>query len=154
LLGYLRGRLSYPAALLDLQTGTALASLYERILHAWEDDARARFEIDLGLSEAQIGPADPTSDFVQATRAALSKLTLKQPGGRLAILLDEIELLVPSIDDTGEALRQYLSFTRALRGLMQEEQPLSLMIVGVDPTINRISRWGAAGEQNPLFSFV
>jgi hypothetical protein len=154
LLGYLRGRLSYPAALLDLQMGTALSDLYDRILRAWEDDARTRLGIDLGLGEAQIGATDPTRDFVQVTRDILSKLTLKQPGGRLAILLDEIELLVPPIDATGEALGRYLSFTRALRGLIQEEQRLSLVIVGVDPTINRISRWSAAGDQNPFFSFV
>jgi hypothetical protein len=154
LLGYLRGRLPYPAALLDLQTGTALADLYERILRAWEDDARARLEIDLGLGEARIRTADPTYDFVQATKDTLSKLTLKQPDARLVILLDEIELLVPPVDDAGEALGRYLSFTRALRGLIQEEQRLSLMIVGVDPTINRISRCGAAGDQNSFFSFV
>jgi hypothetical protein len=154
LLGYLRGRIPYPVALLDLQTGTALPHLYDRLLLAWNDDARTRHGVDLGLGDARVGAADPSGDFVALATDTLTKLALKGLDARLAILLDEIELLVPPEGGPVEAIERTLSFTRALRGLIQEGQRLSILVAGVDPSINRISRWRATGEQNPLFSFL
>src|SRR6185436_12562894 len=43
---------------------------------------------------------------------------------------------------------------RTLRGLVQEDRRVSLMVAGVDPTINRISRCGAKKAQNPFFQLL
>jgi hypothetical protein len=75
---------------------------------------------------------------------------------QVGIFIDEIEVIAPQ--ESGEngrphpgALERYLVFARTLRGLLQETTDLALLVVGVDPRLNRVNRWG--GEQNPFYQF-
>ena len=70
---------------------------------------------------------------------------------RLGLLLDEIELITPrQNNDTGPNLERYLTLMRAIRGLVDEDGRLSLVVASLNPSINRINAW--QDEQNPAFN--
>ena len=92
--------------------------------------------------------------FVRITRVTLDRMMKQNPHVRLAIFLDEIELIIPPPDATGIILEHYLSLMHTLRGLVQEDGRISLMVAGVDSTINHISRWGDEQKQNPFFMLL
>jgi hypothetical protein len=50
-----------------------------------------------------------------------------------------------------EGIQQYLTLSRALRGLVEEEESFSLLIAGVDPGFIRKNRLN--GQQNPFYQF-
>jgi len=129
-----------------------LVQLYERILYAWNIDAKAKFNIDLDLLHPQLNSNDPSAEFFELTQGALKKLSkcIREP--RLGIFLDEIELIIPPKEATEYALNRYLSLMRTLRGLVQEDGRVALMVAGVDPSINRINRW--RHEQNPFYQLL
>ena len=154
LMRYMRGLMPCPAAYLDLQAGIELSGLYKRLLHSWNNDAMVRFRTDLNLSDANLGTGDPTTEFVKITQATLDRIASRNTEARLAIFLDEIELIIPSLSAIGTTLEHYLSLMRTLRGLVQEDGRILLMVAGVDPTINRISRWGDEQKQNPFFMLL
>ncbi len=151
LMRYLQGLMPYPTACIDLQAGAEPVGLLERILHAWSNDAQVRFDVDLGLSDIRLSPTGVTEEFVKIVQVLLDKLALSRPDARLAIFLDEIELIVPPRSAVGPVLETSLSLMRTLRGLVQEDGRILLMVAGLDPAINRISRWGKEQEQNPFF---
>jgi tetratricopeptide (TPR) repeat protein len=152
LMRYMQRLMPCPTAWLDLQAGVDLAALYERILRAWNNDATARFNVDLGLQDTQLKSDDPSARFFQLAQDALDKLDNQIPEARLAVFLDEIELIIPPADAEGPVLKRYLSLMRMLRGLVQEDGRVLFMVAGVDVSINRINRWGK--EQNPLYQLL
>ncbi len=154
LMRYIQRLMPCPTACLDLQAGAELVGLYERILHAWNNDAWTRFRIDLNLGDIHIDSGEPNTDFVKITQQTLDKLSIKRPEARLAIFLDEIELIMPPLDAVGPLLERYLSLMRTLRGLVQEDGRVFLMVAGIDPAINRLSRWGDEQKQNPFFMLL
>jgi tetratricopeptide (TPR) repeat protein/LysM repeat protein len=151
LMRYMQRLMPCPTAWLDLQAGIELAALYERILRAWNNDAQARFKLDLGLQSVKLD-ADPAAQFFQLIQSALDQLAAQAPEARLAIFLDEVELVTPPVNAEGPVLERYLSLMRMMRGLVQEDGRVSLMVAGVDATVNRINRWG--GEQNPFYQLL
>ncbi|HEV7398437.1 MAG TPA: FHA domain-containing protein [Pyrinomonadaceae bacterium] len=152
LLNYLKSLIPYPTAKLDLQAGVTPASVFERLLRLWNIDAQARFGIDLGLRKVVLDADNYSAEFNKLSQRALDSLANRSTEARLALFLDEIELVTPPPDAPREELTLYLSLLRTIRGLVQENGRFSLMVAGVDASINRINRWGR--EQNPLYQLV
>jgi tetratricopeptide (TPR) repeat protein len=152
LMHYMQQLMPFPTARLDLQAGVAPQSVYERMLRLWNSDAQVRFNIDIGFDQVQLDAHDPTTGFVKYTQQILDKLSSQSAEPRLVIFLDEIELIAPPVGASDSELKDYLSLMRTLRGMVQEQRQISLMVAGVDPSINRVSRWGK--QQNPLFQLM
>ena len=146
---YLRDKLPFPTALVDLQAGVELDSLYGRILTSWSRSMRVKVR-DLDWSAPSLARApDLSSAFTAATRQLLTLLEDHNVLPRLCLLVDEADLIVPH---DGKGVERYLAFARALRGLVQEgEGRFSLLMAGVDPLFNRVNR--LAGQQNPFYQF-
>ncbi|MUG91718.1 tetratricopeptide repeat protein [Scytonema sp. UIC 10036] len=147
-------KMPFPTAYLDLQAGIDVSSFYRRILDKWSADARTRLHIDLDFSNVNFDSGDTTAIFVDATQRALVLLEDHLSEARLAIFLDEIELLMPPLYAMGPKLERYLILMRTLRGLLQENDGLALLVTGLDPAINRVSRLGHEKQQNPFFQLL
>jgi hypothetical protein len=150
LLQVLRDQSPFPVAAVNLQTMSltgSLADLYERILRYWERETRLKYKLEW---TSPITFDDPTGGFVNAVLNLLTQLERTQGEARLGLFLDESELIVPYPDGGGPDLARYLTLFRALRGLIDEDGRLSLMVASLNPTINRINAWD--GQQNPSFS--
>jgi hypothetical protein len=145
LLKALRGRVPFPVASVNLQTigKPGLDELYARILRYWREWVRVQYEMDWK-------PGALSSDFTSATLSLLDNIERTTGKARLGLLLDEVELIVPCPDGTGPDLQRYLSFMRAMRGLVEEDGRLSLVVASLNPSLNRINTW--KGQQNPVFS--
>jgi hypothetical protein len=97
-----------------------------------------------------IKPDDPTGAFVAAALDLLDRIQRTQGEARLGLFLDEVELIVPRPDGSGPDLMRYLTLLRALRGLVDEDGRLSLVVSSLNPSINRINAWD--GEQKQPFN--
>jgi len=152
LLQALRNRCPFPVATVNLQTleQATLGELYRRILEYWGQWVITKYS--LGLDPPTIAPHNPTESFVAATIEILHQLESHQHDVRLGLFLDEAELIVPRLDGGGADLQRYLTFSRAVRGLIDENGRLSLVIASLNPSINRIGAWDV--EQNPIFSLL
>jgi ligand-binding sensor domain-containing protein len=161
-LQYMRDRAPFPVALVDLEAGAELGGLYARILDAWQRSLRVKFPLARSEGESLDGwklPAlsgEPSTAFTAAVGDLMAWLEASGHTPRLGLFVDEVEVIVPrgrdGADDLdSDALARYLAFARTLRGLIQETGQLSLLVTGVDPRLNRVSRW--AGQQNPLYQF-
>ncbi len=148
LLRVLGERATFPVAVVNLQTMETVPQLYRRILRYWSEWLRARG--GLLWEPPELPATDPTGAFTEAVLSLLERLETMGYIPRLTVLLDEIEQVVPHPDGSGPDLTAYLTFFRALRGLVDEDGRLSLVVAGLNPAINRINAWGA--EQNPTFS--
>ncbi len=150
LLRALGDRAPFPVAAVNLQTvGPAdVAELYTRALQPWLQWMRARGLADLPLPT--IAPENPTASFVAAAQALLEHLHTHGQEPRLGLFLDEAELITPRPDGSGPDLGRYLAFIRAVRGLIDQDARLSLVVASLNPAINRINAWD--GEQNPAFN--
>jgi hypothetical protein len=152
LLHKLQNELSFPTALINLQTDTDsnyIASCYERIVKNWAKWSSVKHEID--WTPFVIDRNDPKKSFINATHSLLSLLEHKQVDARLGILLDEVEEIVPLSTGGGPDLKQYLDIVQTLRGLIDEGENLSLAVASLNASINRITAW--ENQQNPTFSF-
>jgi hypothetical protein len=148
----MQAMMPYPTARLDLQAGVTLTGVLERVLRLWNVDAQTRFGIDLGLRNILLGERHAVAEFGRLSQDALYQLSRRSKEARLALFLDEIELVTPPPHSTAHDLERYLALMRALRGLVQENGQFALMVAGVDASVNRINRWGK--EQNPLYQLV
>lgn len=84
--------------------------------------------------------------FVSAALDLLDRLASERGNARLGVFLDEAEVIVPHAGGSGPDLGRYLTF---LRGLVDEDGRLSLLVACLNPSISRISAW--QGVQNPAF---
>lgn len=155
LVQYLYRIAPFPVAYVDLQASEELVSLYNRILRSWQRSLQDRLP-GFDWAPPAIAKAEPSSSFVTAVHDLMSRLEAFGHLSRLGLIVDEIEVIVPRLqDETGtiraKELKRYMSFARALRGIVQETDRLSLLMVGVDPHFNRVSRW--LGQQNPFYQF-
>jgi ligand-binding sensor domain-containing protein/tetratricopeptide (TPR) repeat protein len=150
LLQALRDRAPFPVAAVNLQTfgRDTLDELHTRILRYWRQWTRLRYDMD--WDPPPIAPDDPTGAFVAATLDLLDRIQRTQGEARLGLFLDEVELIVPRPDGSGPDLMRYLTLLRALRGLVDEDGRLSLVVSSLNPSINRINAW--EDEQNPTFN--
>ena len=149
LLAYVRDQLPYGVAVVDLEVGTDFGELATRILRGWTERLRtvapalAWQPPEIGVDEA------PTAYFGRAVRGLLTALDEAGADARLAVFVDEIELVYP-MDEA--AVPPYLDFARTLRGLAQEYGGrFGLMVAGVDPKVVRTNR--LFGQQNPFYNF-
>ena len=152
LLQYLRDNADFPVAYVDLSLGCDLADLFNRILKSWESAVRIkRPGLDWNPPALLSKPvSDPAIEFATATSNLMTLLEAKKYPRQLGLFIDEIELIAPKYSNVDHAsLSRYLTFSRTLRGLVQEKEALALIIVGVDPRIVRINR--LEGEQNPFY---
>jgi len=154
LLQFLRDRASFPVAYVDLQAGAELTGLYARILKSWQRSLRVKVE---GIEwRPPASSSEPSAAFTAAVHDLMAQLEEIRHSARLGLFVDEVEVIVPrELEGTGSpdpnALACYLAFARTLRGLAQETDQFVLLVVGVDPWLNRINRW--AGQQNPFYQF-
>jgi tetratricopeptide (TPR) repeat protein len=154
LVQHLRDNSPFTVAYVDLQAGEELSALYNRTLGSWQRSLRVHLP-----SFDWIPPrisADPSSSFGTATQELMTRLEVSGHSSQLGLFIDEIEIIVPRLHHSlgtvnSEELNRYLAFARALRGIVQETNRLSLLLIGVDPQFNRISRW--LGQQNPFYQF-
>jgi hypothetical protein len=152
LMNYMQSLMPCPTAKLDLQAGITPTNIFERLLRLWNTDAQIRFGIDLGLRDVELATSNSASEFVKLSHAALNTLASQGKESRLATFLDEVELITPPTDASREELNLYLSLLRTIRGMVQEIGRFALLVAGVDPSVNRINRWGR--EQNPFYQLV
>lgn len=150
LLQYMRSQMPCPTALIDLQGGTRPEDLFGRILRLWQQDAQIKLDIDIKLNNRELDPNNPADSFFNLTQEILGLLSKYEADARLAIFLDEIELLTPQYNSQDSCV----PILHTLRGLVQEDGRLSLMVAGVDPSINRVSRWNENQQQNPFFQLL
>ena len=152
LLHKLQKELSFPTALISLQTDTDsnyIANCYQRIVNDWAKWSSVKHNI--AWTPFVIDRNDPKKSFIDATKRLLSLLEYNQVDARLGILLDEVESIVPLSTGGGPDLKQYLDIVQTLRGLIDEGENLSLAVASLNASINRITAW--ENQQNPTFSF-
>lgn len=155
LLKYLQNTADFPVAYIDLQFSSEPKEVFRKILEDWQAALILRLP-SLGWTN-QYDPSDPFTSFAANARDLITRLEAAQPGMLLGIFLDEIEVIAPSISEVlskkyeEDSSARYLSFARTLRGLVQETDGVALMVVGVDPLVNRFTR--LAGKQNPFYQF-
>jgi tetratricopeptide (TPR) repeat protein len=146
----LKSRATFPVAMINLQTlgDEPLEHLFSRIAKYWKDWLRVHYE--LKWDPPSFSGRGATGRFIDAVLELLDQMSGKRESARLGLLLDEIEVIVPRPDGRGPDLKRYLTLLRALRGLIDEDGRLSLVVAGLNPSVNRINSWG--GEQNPTFN--
>jgi hypothetical protein len=152
LLQALSNRASFPIANVNLQTfvNTPLNHIYKRVLRYWQRLARVRY--DIVWNPPSLSTEDAAGAFTSATLDLLDLIDSENGYARLGLFLDEVELIVPQPDGSGPNLKQYLKLMRTVRGLVDEDGRLSLVVASLNPSINRINAWD--GEQNPAFSLL
>ena len=147
LLQYIRSTSEAPMAHVDFLAGTDFESVIDRALKSWFESARDKkivWEPDF----------DKSKEPLQQFRTAIERLqqsSLKENKGIPILLVDEIEMIFPYSDASVTTKKNYLDFSRILRGLNQENR-LGLIFAGVDSTINNVNRVGR--EQNPFYQFL
>lgn len=149
LLYYLRNRAPFPVALVDLQSETELRAIYHEIMRSWSRSLYIKFDFDWPVPILPATASDLPAIFRDVTTNLLETLAQLTPEPKLGIFMDEIEQIVPRPKEFGLKLHQYLAFMRGLRGIIQESEQLALLVAGVNPALNRISRYG--DEQNPAY---
>lgn len=149
LLRVLSKRAPFPVAVVSLQTGRPLEELFNHILGEWGSRVGELYRIN--WRPPKIDMASPANSFIKAMQDLHEHIETNESSGRLGIFFDEIEGLTPRRDGSGPALSRYLSVMSAIRGIIEEGGRLSLVVSGLDRSVNHINSWN--GEQNPVFNF-
>src|SRR5205823_3672744 len=104
-------------------------------------------------SPSLVGKRDPKIVFNTSAKELLLLLGKVTNAPVLAIFLDEIENIAPYKDGDEDALQLYMNLMDSLRGLQQETNSLSLLIVGVHPIVVRRNYfWGH--QKNPMYQVI
>jgi hypothetical protein len=149
LLYYIRNQAPFPVAYIDLQKSLDLPDIYDRILTSWMQALRVLHPDFRWDSPPLQNRTEPGPEFAQRSTELSHTLQRSNLPTRLGLIIDEIELIVP--DDRPESLARYLSFSRTIRGLVQEDGFLSILVAGVSTAINSINRLG--DQQSPFYQF-
>lgn len=147
----LRDRAHYPVALVNAQTVSSrgLTALYRRSFEYWALWIQANYH--KVWDPPQIDRDETPGSFATKIIELLDWLDREVGDPRLGLFLDEVEQIVPAPEEVhGEKLHLYLGLVRALRGLIDEEHALTLVVASLNPSITRINNWGR--EQNPTYS--
>ena len=98
--------------------------------------------------------ADMSPDFVDTVLTLseeLEKASFEPPS---FILLDEVERILPRVNDPSERVEEFNSFFGALRALSQQLRKVGLLVTDVHPDCNRINHWEQEGlPTNPVNQF-
>lgn len=149
LLNFVRDRLPYPAAVIDLQVSTVPKDIYDRIVDAWLAHLQTLQPTLNWQPPSLSGDETPSVFFSRIVRSLLAALEGVRAPAQLAVFVDEIELIYPR---TESELTTYLDFARNLRGLAQEQLgKFGFIVAGVDPNIVRTNR--LFGQQDPFYNF-
>ncbi len=149
LLRVLSRRAPFPVVVMSMEKERSLDEFFTYILGEWGGRAKELYEIN--WQPPTIDSVSSAASFINATQDLLNCIKHRQVDSRLGIFLDEIEHLTPRRDGSGPGLDRYLRLMSALRGLIEEDGHLSLVVSGLNRSINQINSW--KGEQNPLFNF-
>jgi hypothetical protein len=145
----LQGRLSLrrPIAFVDTQGTTRQQGVwpfYPTIVEAFVEHL-GRYRPGLALPELRLYPRPQVNGpevadaFLQDLETLHEALGRPKAPDRMLLIVDEVDRLVPSGQTAGyEGLT---GFFGQLRAANQQAQLLDLMLVGVDPSINRRERW-------------
>jgi hypothetical protein len=153
----LQGRLAQrrPLALVDTQKTAqqqGVWPLYPDIIAAFVDHLR-RHQPDIALPALRLWPDAPAptpalaAAFAQDVEALHTALGTPQKGGRLLLIVDEIDRLLPTVASPG--YEGFATLFGQLRALNQLAQLLDFLVVGVDAAVNRVERW--ADHDNELY---
>ncbi|MEH2394763.1 MAG: HEAT repeat domain-containing protein, partial [Nostoc sp.] len=96
-----------------------------------------------------------TGEFIQRVNE-LARAIQKNNKYKLPILclLDEVERIIPTPEDSRGKAEEFNACFGALRVLCQQHRQMSLLIADVHPDCNRINSWSQPGvATNPVFSF-
>lgn len=150
LLQTLRDRAPYPVALVNAQTVSSrgLTAMYQRSLEYWAQWIKVHYHRE--WQPPKIARDESPGAFATKIIGLFDWLKSEGLDARLGLFLDEAELIVPEPEETGEKLQLYLGLVRALRGLIDEDHALTLVVASLNPSITRINNWGR--EQNPTYS--
>jgi len=138
----LQRRSKFPVAYVYLRKNDSLASIYKRILDAWEVDFRIKYHT-ISWTAPQFSTSNPVIEFDSATKELLEKLEQVADNPQLGIFLDEIDAIVPYKEGDNATLNLYVSLMDSLRGVQQETDSLTLLVAGIHPTLGRVNYfWG------------
>lgn len=144
-------------AYVDLQSiaSKRCEEVYFRLIEALSREMRVKFP-HLSMPTFGLGTYDPREEYPEIAtdfhNDLLQLKTLLEQDGeqpRVLLLLDEIELLVPSEGSGG--VEGYDGFLRQIRGLYQQESFILSGVVGADPGVCRKGKWG--DRDNPMFQY-
>jgi hypothetical protein len=153
----LQGRLAHrrPIVYIDTQ-GTVRQQgvwpFYPTIITAFVAESQ-RYRPDLAIPKLHLYPEVPDTGpalaelFFRDLRLLHNTLNKPGKGERLLLVIDEIDRLIPSSKTPG-----YEGFTALfgqLRAANQQEHLLDFIVIGVDPTLNRVERWN--DQDNELY---
>lgn len=98
--------------------------------------------------------ADVAPEFARRVRVLDEKLQESGYKPPMICLLDEVERILPSPEDSREKVEEFNAFFGTLRALCQQQRRLSLLVTDVHPDCNRINQWTQTGvPTNPVFKF-
>jgi len=153
-------RESFPANMLllyvDLQSNTTgtCSEQCRRIVNELRVQMRRKAPAFAGFLRSQ--PPDAATPLITALadmevdlNTAMAAMSQSGPEGRILLVLDEIERMIPHHSDPGFV--GFQEFFRLLRGMYQERGQVVSAVVGADPTLCRLGKWG--GLDNPVFQY-
>ena len=107
-----------------------------------------------GLASRRLSDSKSRKGIVQFKSAMSATLSaIAERGGRITILMDEIEHLVPSGVDTAEMpIPSIPQFLGALRSLVQEHPNFTFILSGLTSALTECGR--LYGRPNPIFSWA
>jgi hypothetical protein len=146
----LQGRLAQrrPLALVDTQKTVqqqGIWSLYADIIAAFAGQLQ-RTRSDVPLPKLRLWPDVPsptsalTDAFMHDVQVLHAALGAPEKGGRLLLIVDEIDRVLPVGASPG--YDGFAALFGQLRALNQHAQLLDFLVVGVDAAVNRVERWG------------
>ncbi len=156
----LQGRLAQrrPLALVDTQKTAqqqGIWSLYPDIIAAFAGHLQ-RARPDAPLPALRLWPDAPAPTpaladaFAQDVQVLHAALGAPEQGGRLLLIVDEIDRLLPAGASPGYT--GFAALFGQLRALNQHAQLLDFLVVGVDAAVNRVERW--TDHDNELYRAV
>jgi hypothetical protein len=154
LIGQLKERLSDCAvAVLDLQNTPKDCNLiYTQIVREFVRDIEFKNPDSKILSvDGLSSETDPVSVFSDSMLKLHDAWSDNQQGTQnsFILILDEVDRMLPTESDAG--FQDFEPFLAALRGLFQQHRFLIPIVISVDPSISRTSRWDE--RDNPMFKF-
>ena len=135
-----------PVATVDFNGAPAQPA--EDVVQQLTRQVQARLEDDFKLNLSS-----PANEFRAALRA-LSEAWAKHPSNTpLIVVLENVDALLRRCvaETEGRTRMEYVRFLRILKGALQENRELVLLVTAVRPDLNRLQTLPGGDEANPLF---
>ena len=156
---------SVPKVSFDLQgiaNVTASSFIFSHILDGLRQYIHATYpDMQLPASRLRNEAGTSVSEELDATQVFSEELsTLRQilveqnEERRIIIFIDEADTIVPNDKSSEAAYREFTTAFGTLRSIAEEGGFLVLVVIGLDPDINRINRLSKGNvSNNPVFQF-